>query len=142
MTYVMHIWIGDNDMYLHKMHMLMDSTTAISDMTMRFMFDFTFTFRDFDQPVTITAPPNAEELDLSSMGVNPGVLPVGAVPGMPGAVAGGVGMGMPSIGTGMAGMPRSGAPSSSLPFEFMAVAALGLLCLVVGGIARRASVPR
>ncbi|HEX8231513.1 MAG TPA: hypothetical protein VF826_19705 [Chloroflexia bacterium] len=140
MTYVMHFWIGDNDMYLHKMHMLMDSTSTISDMTMRMTFDLTFAFRDFDQPITITAPPNAEELDLSSLGLNPNALPVGAVPGMPGTVAGGVGMGMPAIGTGMAGMPRTGVPSGTFPIEIVALAALGLLCLVLGGVARRIGV--
>ena len=137
MTYVMHIWIGDNDMYLHKMHMLLDSSTTVSDMTLRMVMDLTMAFRDFDQPVTITAPPNAEELDLSSLGINPGALPVGAVPGMPGAVAGGVGMGMPAIGTGMAGMPRTGSPSGTFPIEVLALAALGLLCLALGGVVRR-----
>ncbi|MDQ3704375.1 MAG: hypothetical protein M3437_03975 [Chloroflexota bacterium] len=140
MTYVMHIWIGDNDMYLHKMHMLMDSTTTISesDMTLRMTIDFTFAFRDFDQPITITAPANAEEIDLSSAGLNPNVIP--AVAGMPGSVATGMGMGMPAIGTGMAGMPRTGMPSSAFPIEIAALAALGLLCMVLGGVARRVSV--
>lgn len=139
MTYVMHIWVGDNDMYVHKLHMSMDSSTLISDMTLRFMFDLTFAFRDFDQPVTITAPPNAEPVDLSSLGLGSGVVPVGAVTGMPGTVATGVGMGMPGIGTGMAGMPRTGAPSGSFPPGALLIATLGLLCMVAGSVARRSS---
>lgn len=136
-TYVMHMWVGDNDQYLHKMHMVLDSTSTISDTTLNMVYDLTMTFRDFDQPITITAPPNAEELDLSSQGLDPSVI-AGGVLGMPGTVATGMGMGMPTIGTGMAGMPRTGAPHAGLPFEAMLVVAFGLLCLVLGGVARLA----
>lgn len=132
--YVMYMWVGDNDMYLHQMNMSLDGTLPIADATLNVNFDFTITFRDFDQPVTITAPPNAEELDLSSLGIDPSMIP-GGVLGMPGVVA----TGMPGIGTGMAGMPRTGAPSGSFPFVPVAVAVLGLLCLALGGIARRIS---
>jgi ribosomal protein S9 len=139
-TYVMHIWVGDNDQYLHKMHMLLDSSATISDSTLRSVFELTMAFRDFDQPITITAPPNAQELDLASQGISPSIISGGGVLGMPGAVATGVGMGMPSIGTGMAGMPRTGAPHAGFPLEAMLVVAFGLLCLVMGGLARRASI--
>ncbi|HEX8219666.1 MAG TPA: hypothetical protein VF914_10710 [Chloroflexia bacterium] len=138
-TYVMHMWVGDNDQYLHKMHMVLDSTSTLSDTTLSIVYDLTMAFRDFDQPITITAPPNAEELDLSSQGLDPGAI-AGGLLGMPGTVATGVEMGMPRIGTGMAGMPRTGAPHAGFPFEAMLVVAFGLLCLVLGGVARRASV--
>jgi hypothetical protein len=139
-TYVMYLWVGDNDMYVHQMNTSLDGTVPVGDATLLVQFNFTMTFRDFDQPVTITAPANAQELDLSSLGINPGALPVGALPGMPGSVAAGLGMGMPAMGTGMAGMPRTGSPSGSLPIGGLTVIALGLLCLLLGGLARRASV--
>ena len=134
-TYVIHMWVGDNDQYLHKMHMVLDSTTTLSDTTLTIVFDLTMAFRDFDQPITIAAPPNAEELDLSSQGTIAG----GGVLGMPGAVASGVTIGMPRIGTGMAGMPRTGAPSGGFPLEALVVA-FALLCLTLGTLARRVSV--
>jgi hypothetical protein len=138
-TYVMYMWVGDNDQYLHKMHMVLDSTSTFSDTTVSIVYDLTMAFRDFDQPITITAPPNAEELDLSSQGLDPGAI-AGGVLGMPSTVATGVEIGMPRIGTGMAGMPRTGVPHAGFPFEAMLVVAFGLLCLVLGGVARRASV--
>ena len=128
--YVMYVWVGDNDMYLHQMNISLDATIPVPEFesTLNVGFDFTITFRDFDQPVTITAPPNAEELDLSSLGIDPNAVSVGGL------------LGMPGIGTGTTGMPRTGSPSGSFPYEAAMVVALGLLCLVLGGIARRASV--
>jgi hypothetical protein len=128
--YVMHVWVGDNDMYLHQMNMSLDGTFPIpgSDASLLLGFDFTMTFRDFDQPVTITAPPNAEELDLSSLGIDPNAVSVGGL------------LGMPGIGTSVTDMPRTGSPSGGFPFEAAIVVALGLLCLVLGGMARRASI--
>lgn len=143
---VVYMWVGDSDMYLHKIMTTVNNTSQIVPLsdsapnrrTTTTSLEVTIAFREFDRPVTITSPPNAQELDLSSLGIDPGMLAGGGVLGMPGTVAAGVGLPVPRIGTGAVGMPRTGSPSSSFPSGVMAATAIGLLCLLLGGLARRA----
>lgn len=142
LKYVLFIWVGDNDMYLHKVMLTAGGTTTVSDVTTKLDMEINLTFRDFDTPITITAPPNAEKLDISALGAGAGLpLPAGGMLGMPVSVNAGIEMGMPRTGDNMAGMPRTGRNNGEgVPFVPIAVAVFGLFCVVVGGAARRASV--
>jgi hypothetical protein len=119
-TLTMLLWVGDNDMYVHQFSMMLDAESSSGDITVSIMMDFTITFSDLDKPVTITAPADAEPLDL-------GPLLSGGMTGMGRPI-----MGMPGQ---TAGMPRSGAGQSD---NTMPVALLALgLCLVLSGVAVR-----
>lgn len=119
-----YLWIGDKDQYLHQMRMMMALTvpTGTGTPTQSVTMDLIMTFHDFDAPLTIAAPKNAVPLDLS------GALPGGM--GMPIAMP-------PTVGGAAPGMPRTGAGDSA---AWGALLGLAGLCLVAGGLLRRAPV--
>lgn len=139
------MWVGDNNMYLYQARVTLDSKIDTPDAPdAALALDFTITYKDFDLPVTITAPANAEPLDL---GAGAGALG-GLVPGVPGNVGSLVGMsgaipGMPSsipgmptisgLGGSIAGMPRTG---SSDQTGLILVLGAGVVLLIVGGFVR------
>ena len=127
-TYMMYLWVGDADMYIHKLNVVMDLKSSSDDTTIQIKIDLAMTFYDFDVPVTITAPANAEPLDL---GGNTTILG-----GMPSSVGGVMG-GMPGMTS--AGMPKSGAPHSD---NTLLLALLALSTgLLVSGVAVRRKAP-
>jgi|GEM_PF-5841281 len=123
---VMFMWVGDMDMYVHRMSLSLESEVPEADL--RTSMQFTINYKDLDKPVTITAPPNAQPIDLSSTtSILPGGVPIGMPVGMP--------VGMPR-GTGM-GMPRTGAANQvSIPWALVSV---GVLMVAAGGVMRRRS---
>ena len=127
-TMVMYMWVGDNDMYLHQMRLEMDVEIAepSGGPSSQLMMDLTMTFKEFDQPVNIVAPANAEPLDLAGSGVLSGI-PGGSIIGMPI----GTGMGMTR---GNMGMPRSGSNDYNLA---IALTMIGLTLVVSGSVLRR-----
>ncbi|HKP54730.1 MAG TPA: hypothetical protein VJ183_19000 [Chloroflexia bacterium] len=62
-TLSMLLWVGDADMYVHQFSVTYDIETTSGDITFSLMIDLMVTFSDFDMPVTITAPPDAEPID-------------------------------------------------------------------------------
>ena len=110
-TLTMFLWVGDKDMYVHQFNMMLSVDSSSGDITLNLAADLTITFSDFDVPVTITAPENAEPLDLSSV--------------LGGDVLGSIGM--PNVemsGSGAtAGMPRtgSGGPDNTLMLVLLAL---------------------
>lgn len=139
--YAIFVWIGDNDMYLHKMTLMANGTTTSGGTSITLALELTITFRDFDTPITITAPPNAEKLDISSLGDSStaSLFGGGSLVGMPSGVATGVEMGMPRMGAGMAGMPKTGRGKGE-QWPFAPLAVLALLLLSTGAVARRVGV--
>lgn len=129
---VMYMWVGDNDMYLHQMRLEMDIEIAepSGGPSSQLLIDLTMTFKEFDQPVNIVAPANAEPLDLTSGGILSGI-PGGSIVTVPI----GTGMGM-TTGMGM-GMPRSGNSDHSLT---IALAMVGLMLVGSGSVLRRRAV--
>ncbi len=129
---VMYMWVGDSDMYLHQMRLEMDIEIAepSGGPSSQLLIDLTMTFKEFDQPVNIVAPANAEPLDLTSGGILSGI-PGGSIVTVPI----GTGMGM-TTGMGM-GMPRSGNSDHSLT---IALAMVGLMLVGSGGVLRRRAV--
>lgn len=127
---VMYMWVGDNDMYLHQMRLELNAEIAepSGGPSSQLLMDLTMTFKEFDQPVNIVAPANAEPLDLIGGGVLRGI-PGGSILGMPI----GTGMGMTRGGMGM-GMPRSGGSDYSLT---IALTTMGLMLVVSGSVLRR-----
>ncbi|HYP41131.1 MAG TPA: hypothetical protein VEX13_12300, partial [Chloroflexia bacterium] len=63
-TLVFNVWVGDQDMYVHRFSMNFDTVLAVDEREEDLSFDLTITFKEFNAPVTITAPANAEPLDL------------------------------------------------------------------------------
>ena len=127
-TLAFNVWVGDQDMYVHRFSMNFDSVLPVDEREEDLSFELTITFKEFNAPVTITAPANAEPLDLGpSIG--------GVIPGMPSVI--GVMPGMP--GSSMAGMPRTGAAeqSNNLP---VALAVVALASIALGSVARRRAV--
>ena len=128
---VVYMWIGDDDMYVHQTRAVMDVKVSVpnsSDITLA--LDFLITFKDFGAPITITAPANAEPLDMGTSGTSGSL-----IFGMPTSFIGGMPSSMPT------GMPTTGAsdnggrpPLSLMP---LALTALALLCLATGGLLRR-----
>ena len=129
---VMYMWVGDSDMYLHQMRMEMEIEVAepSGGPSAQLSMDLTMTFKEFDRPVNIVAPANAEPLDLTGGGAFSGI-PGGSIVGMPI----GTGMGM-TTGMGM-GMPRSGNSDYGLT---IALAMIGLMLVVSGSALRRRAV--
>ena len=127
-TMVMYMWVGDSDMYLHQMRLEMDIEIAEpgGGPSSQLLMDLTMTFKEFDQPVNIAAPANAEPLDLTGGGVFSGI-PGGSIIGMP------IGTGMGMSAGGM-GMPRSGDSDYSLT---IALTTMGLMLVVSGSLLRR-----
>ncbi|HEX9988445.1 MAG TPA: hypothetical protein VGE45_08210 [Chloroflexia bacterium] len=125
---VFNVWVGDQDMYVHRVSMNFDTVVAAGEQEDDLSFDLTLTFKEFNAPVNIVAPPNAEPIDLGpALG--------GVIPGMPSVI--GVMPGMP--GSSMAGMPRTGAAeqSNNLP---LALAVVALASIALGSVARRRAV--
>lgn len=152
-TMTMYMWVGDADQYLHKISMNITIALPSEVQGMNLAMEMALTFRDFDQPVTITAPASAEPLNIP--GLTGTGMQVGAgAPGMTGDLLGtplglfmNAGVSAPPAGTaptvgtepaGGVGMPRTGGGGEMLPVALLAVA----LASVAGGAAlrRRASV--
>ncbi|MEO6457878.1 MAG: hypothetical protein ABIO92_06345 [Chloroflexia bacterium] len=129
-TMMMYMWVGDNDTYLHQMRLEMDVEIVepSGGPSSQLLIDLTMTFKEFDQPVNIVAPANAEPLDLIGSGVLSGI-PGGSIIGMPI----GTGMGMTRGGMGM-GMPRSGSSDYNL---MIALTTMGLMLVISGRLLRR-----
>jgi hypothetical protein len=123
-----NVWVGDQDMYVHRFSMNFDTVVATGEQEDDLSFDLTITFKEFNAPVNITAPANAEPIDL-------GPAIGGVIPGMPSVI--GVMPGMP--GSSMAGMPRTGAAeqSNNLPIGLAVVA---LASIALGTVARRRAI--
>lgn len=119
---VLYMWVGDSDMYLHQLRLTLDSKTVSKEVNANTAMDLIIAFKDFDVPVTITAPPNAEPLDLGGLSGMPtlGMPGMGSLSGMP--------TGMPRTG----GSDHAGAGTLAL-----VLVALALLCLASGVMVRR-----
>ncbi len=134
------LWIGSSDQYIHKVALALSGSTTAQGTTTSIEMSLTIVYKEFDVPVTITAPTNVEKLDLSQSGLGSGVgmLPIGGLlGGVPGSMSTGVGMGMPSVNKPMAGMPKTGAGAGGGAPLIIVAAALGLLCIALGGAVRR-----
>lgn len=125
--YVMYLWIGDQDMYIHKVNYMLEIISASSDLETKLGVEYDITFYDFDVPVTIVTPPDAESLDLGDIPVVAG--------GMPTSMDD-PGMGMPGMTS--AGMPRSGAGTGDNTMP-LALLALGMGLVLTGVGIRRAA---
>lgn len=112
------LWVGDTDMYAHQVKMMLSADSLSGDATLNLTADLTITFSDFDMPVAITAPPNAEPLDLNAA---LGGSPLGLMTGT-------------NVSVVSAGMPRTGSGGdSTLLFTLLALS----LGLVLSGVAVR-----
>jgi hypothetical protein len=121
----MYLWVGDQDMYIHKLNYNASIKSSSGDVTIELAEEFTITFYDFDVPVTIVAPPDAQPIeDL----INPSVL--GGMPTIGGPI-----MGMPGMTS--AGMPKSGAGTGDNTM-LLALLALGMGLVLTGAGIRRA----
>jgi hypothetical protein len=109
----MLLWVGDTDMYVHQFSIMLNAESTSGDITISLMMDLTMTFSDFDVPVTITAPPNAEPIDLGA----------GPIVSMP--------------TTTSAGMPKTGAGSDNT--MLLVLLALSMSLVLSGVAVRRAS---
>jgi hypothetical protein len=125
--FVVYMWIGDDDSYVHQTRAVLDMKVSVpnsSDVTLA--LDFLITFKDFGAPITITAPANAQPLDVGTTGSSD----VGSLLlGMPTSV---IVSGMPSQMP--TGMPTTGVSNADWP---IAPLALGLVFLAVGALLRR-----
>jgi hypothetical protein len=118
------------------------------------VLEMSMTFRDFDQPVTITAPANAEPLNLPGLGTSP--VPVAPGAGMAGDLLGtplglflNAGVSGPPVGTAPTtetqspapvGMPRTGSGGGDpVPAALLAIA---LACVAGGTVMRRRTTAR
>ncbi len=106
----MLLWVGDTDMYVHQFSIMLNAESTSGDITLSLMMDLTVTFSDFDVPVTITAPPNAEPIDLGA----------GPIVSMP--------------TTTSAGMPRTGSGTDNTMLLVLLAVSIGL---VLSGVAVR-----
>jgi hypothetical protein len=116
-TATMSMWIGESNMYVHKMTMAVESVATVGETTSFVRVNFTVTLKDFDTPITIAPPANAEPITLDFDSALEG-LPLGGVLG-----------GLPGMGTGMGtGMPRtgSGEPASPWPLTLLGIGAAAL----------------
>ena len=125
-TMTLTLWVGDADMYVHRLAMDVESVATVGETTSFVRMNLTMTFKDFNTPITIDAPANAEPLDFGSA---LGGIPVGGVLG-----------GMPGMTTGMGtGMPRAGSGSPLMPWN-LALLALGVASLAGGLVLRKRAV--
>jgi hypothetical protein len=146
-TMTMYMWVGVADQYLHKMSMNMTIALPTEVQGQNLVMEMALTFRDFDQPVTITAPVGAEPLNMPGL-TGPGIqmAPGGGMAGdmlsTPLSIFLSAGVSGPPMGTAPTvetvpaspvGMPRTGAGSDLLPVALLAVALASLL----GGAALR-----
>jgi hypothetical protein len=119
------MWVGNQDMFVHRFQMMLASNgTGTGPESIDLSVELTVTFRDFNAPVSIVAPANAQPLDLG-----PAIR--GSIPGMPGVI----GMVPGMSGSPMAGMPRTGDPGGQT--LLLALGAVGMACIVVGLLVRR-----
>ena len=145
-TMAVYLWIGDMDQYLHKYSIVLDlkSTVELDEQTkfeINIAIDMSLTLKDFDTPITITAPENAVPLDSDLAGstqAGAGISGLGGLVGVLGTMSSPAGMpvGMPVGMPGIAlpgtspdmGMPKTGADDqqSSLAWGLIALA-LGML---------------
>ncbi len=152
-TLSMYLWVGDTNHYLNKLTEALsikiesDSSSGLGNLG--FDFELTILFKDFDTPITITAPPNAEPLDLKGLGSSSSTTLTGfesLAGGVLGSTMGsslespiGMPMGMPSMAMPArpaVGMPKTGSSSGD---NVWGLAALGLICVATGSILRRKS---
>jgi hypothetical protein len=123
----MFMWVGDNDQYLHKLTITGSGSSNAGGTQTSLSMELNLTFRDFDTPITITAPPNAQKFDASALGglTNTSFPGGSTLIGMPTSIGAGVATGMPRIGAGGAGMPRTGSHAQAdLPMAPLVLAAL------------------
>jgi hypothetical protein len=131
-TVTLTMWVGDTDMYVHKLAVASESVATVGETTSFARVEVTVTFKDFDTPITITPPADAEPIDIESvladmpLGDLLGGLP-GAIPSVPVDQPSEMPTGMPSTGTG------TGTPLSSWPLALFGIGAATLAC----GIALR-----
>jgi hypothetical protein len=119
----MFLWIGDSDMYVHQFSMMVEAQSSSGDITASIMMDLTVTFSDLDKPISITAPADAEPLDLGPL-LSGGMPEIGRpIMGMPGSSA---------------GMPRSGASAGDNGMP-LALLALGTGLVLMGIATRKAA---
>jgi hypothetical protein len=124
---VVYMWIGDDDIYVHQTRAVLDLKTSVpnsSDITLS--MDFLITYKDFGAPITITAPADAQPIDL---GANASSTAGSLLLGMPSSfVMSGMASAMPT------GMPKTGSSHQDLPLIPLA---LGLTCLTAGALLRK-----
>jgi hypothetical protein len=145
-TMTMYMWVGNADQYLHRFSMNMVVALPSEVQGQNLTLDMQLDFRDFDQPVTITAPAGAEPLNIPGLGTSP--VPVAPGAGMAGDLLGAplgifltAGVSGPPVGTaptvetqpGTVGMPRTGAGAGLIPGALLTIA----LASVAGGAALR-----
>jgi hypothetical protein len=148
-TMTMYMWVGNADQYLHRFSMNMVIALPSEVQGLNLTLDMQMDFRDFDQPVTITAPAGAEPLNMPGLGTSP--MPVAPGAGMAGDLLGaplgiflnagvsGPPVGMPPTVEGVpaapVGMPRTGAGGDILPGVLLALA----FASAIGGAVLRRS---
>jgi hypothetical protein len=120
--YVMDLWIGDEDGYIHKVNYALNIQSSSSEFQTEIGIEYDITFYDFDVPVTIEVPSDAETLDM------------GSIPG----VTGGMPTSMGDSGMTSAGMPKSGAGRGDNTM-LLALLALGMSLVLAGAAIRRAA---
>jgi hypothetical protein len=144
----MYMWVGDAAQYLHKLSMSMTIALPSEVQGMNLVMEMALTFRDFDQPVTITAPAGAEPLNMpgmmgTGMPMAPGAGMAGDMLSTPLGLFLNAGVSGPPIGTaptvetqpaGGVGMPRTGGSGEMLPVALLAVA---LASVASGAVLRR-----
>jgi hypothetical protein len=147
-TMVMYMWVGNADQYLHRLSMNMVIALPSEVQGLNLTLDMQIDFRDFDQPVTITAPSGAEPLNLPGLGTSPVMAPgtgmAGDLLGTPLGIFLNAGVSGPPVGMpptveevpAPVGMPRTGSGGDVLPLALLALAS------VAGGalLRRRAAV--
>jgi hypothetical protein len=128
---MLHLWIGDSDMYIYReqvhMEIQVPQSGTTSSASGNLVMDITINFKDLGAAVAITAPPNATPISTAPTGTSSSLLfgmPMGMPIGMPGAM-------MPT------GMPRTGAGDAGDNTMPLAGLALGLLFVAMGVLARR-----
>lgn len=132
------MWIGDNDQYVHKLTETLNANYKSGGTQSNTSLNLTLTFRDFDTPITISAPANALPLDSSALGSlsGGGISGIGTIGGMPTSAGGALGMpGMTGVG-----MPKTGGHTpGELPILPISLALAAMLSLVGGFALRRAA---
>ena len=124
-TLTMTMWVGDTDMYVHKLAVASESVATVGETTSFARVEVTVTFKDFDTPITIAPPADAEPLDVESaladmpLGDLLGGLP-GAIPSVPVDQPGEMPTGMPTTG--------SNTPLSPWPLALLGLGAATLAC--------------
>ena len=120
----MFVWIGDTNSYLYQVTELssasISSTNSSQPINVSSEVTMTIHFKDFDQPITITAPANAVPISQAGSGSSLAGLEGMATNLLGNPLGAGVAAGMPSTMSGMpetvaappVGMPRTGNQSA------------------------------